>query len=153
MVRSEHGRAVANALARRMVVAPHRSGGQAQFIEGAVAEPSTEGIAGLLDWMRSHLAHPLTVEQLARRAVLSPRTFARHFRAATGTTPHQWLLDQRLESAEHLLEVTDLPVDEVARRSGFGSPDNLRHHFALRRRTTPQSYRRTFGGDSPKNGR
>lgn len=148
LVRSEHGATVANALSRRMVVAPHRSGGQAQFIESAVAASAPDDMGDLLAWMRAHLADPLTVPRLAARAVMSPRTFARRFGAATGTTPHQWLLDQRLQEAEHLLESTDLSVDEVARRSGLGSPDTLRHHFALRRRTSPQAYRRSFGAES-----
>lgn len=148
VVRSEHGATVANALSRRMVVAPHRSGGQAQFIESALPSSAEQGPAELLAWMSAHLAEPLTVPRLAARAAMSPRTFARRFGAATGTTPHRWLLDQRLQEAEHLLEVTDLPVDEAARRSGLGSPDTLRHHFARRRRSSPQAYRRTFGAES-----
>jgi transcriptional regulator GlxA family with amidase domain len=143
LVRAEHGTAVANALARRMVVSPHRSGGQAQFVEAAVAEPGDD-LAELVGWVQRHLGEPLTIDELAARALMSPRTFARRFRAATGTTPHQWLLDQRLLLAEQLLERTDLTVDEVARRCGLGSPDTLRHHFARRRRTSPVGYRRAF---------
>jgi transcriptional regulator GlxA family with amidase domain len=139
LVRSEHGAAVANALARRMVVAPHRSGGQAQFVEAPVPPVARDGLGELLDWTRAHLAEPLTVQQLAARALMSPRTFARRFAAATGTTPHRWLLDQRLQHAEHLLETTDLGIDEITRRSGFGSPDTLRHHFTQRRRVSPQT--------------
>jgi transcriptional regulator GlxA family with amidase domain len=144
VVRTEHGSAVANALARRMVVPAHRAGGQAQFVQAPVPEPAADTFAGLLDWAADHLAEPLTVPDLAARALMSPRTFARRFRAATGTTPHRWLLEQRLRLAEQLLETTDLPVDAVAGTAGFGSPDTLRHHFAARRGVSPAAYRRTF---------
>lgn len=144
LVRLEHGAAVANALARRMVVAPQRAGGQAQFVEAPVPPTAEADFARVLDWAREHLSERLTVEALARQALMSPRTFARRFAAATGTTPHRWLLDQRLQHAEHLLETTALPVDEVARQCGLGSPDTLRHHFSRRRMTSPQSYRRAF---------
>ena len=144
LLRTEHGSAVANAVARRMVVSPHRSGGQAQFVEAAVAPPGDDELAALVAWVQQHLTEPVTVEDLAARALMSPRTFARRFRAATGTTPHQWLLDQRMLLAEQLLEQTDLPVDEIARRCGLGSADTLRHHFARRRRVSPAGYRRAF---------
>ena len=144
LVRAEHGSAVANAFARRMVVAAHRSGGQAQFVEAAVPATRDDDLASLVAWVRGHLAEPLTVEDLAARALMSPRTFARRFRATTGTTPHQWLLDQRMLLAEQLLEQTELPVDDIARRCGLGSADTLRHHFARRRRVSPLGYRRAF---------
>jgi len=146
LVRAEHGAAVANALARRMVVPPHRAGGQVQFVEMPV--PATvEGkrFHDVLEWARRHLDQPLPVEAMAAQAHMSPRTFARRFKTATGTTPHRWLLDQRLLLAEHLLEDSDLPIGTIARRCGLGSPDTLRHHFALRRRVSPSTYRRTFG--------
>ena len=117
LVRQEHGAATANALARRMVVPAHRSGGQAQFVEMPVPVTRGEyGLTDLVDWMQAHLDQPLTVEDLAARAAMSPRTFARRFKAATGTTPHRWLLDQRLQLAEELLETTALPVEVVAAR-------------------------------------
>jgi transcriptional regulator GlxA family with amidase domain len=144
LLRTEHGSAVANAVARRMVVSPHRSGGQAQFVESAVAPPGDDELTALVAWVQRHLTEPLTVDDLAARALMSPRTFARRFRAATGTTPHQWLLDQRMLLAEQLLEQTDLPVDEIARRCGLGSADTLRHHFGRRRRVSPAGYRRAF---------
>jgi transcriptional regulator GlxA family with amidase domain len=145
LVREQHGAAIANAVARRMVVAAHRSGGQAQFVETPVtAAVPDDGLGELLQWVRGHLDQPLSVDDLARRALMSPRTFARRFRAATGTTPHRWLLDQRLLLAEHLLEDTDLGVEQVARRCGLGSVDTLRHHFTARRRVSPLTYRRTF---------
>lgn len=144
LVREEHGAAIANRLARRMVVSPHRTGGQAQFVEAPLHPRSGNELSVLLDWAQAHLSEPLSVDVLARRAHMSSRTFARSFVAATGTTPHRWLLDQRIAHAEHLLEMTDLPVEEIARRCGLGSPDTLRHHFAKRRRTSPSNYRRTF---------
>jgi transcriptional regulator GlxA family with amidase domain len=145
LVREQHGSAVANAVARRMVVAAHRSGGQAQFVETPVAAAvPDDGLGDLLQWVRGHLDQPLSVDDLGRRALMSPRTFARRFRAATGTTPHRWLLDQRLLLAEHLLEDTDLGVEQVARRCGLGTADTLRHHFTARRRVSPLTYRRTF---------
>jgi transcriptional regulator GlxA family with amidase domain len=103
-----------------------------------------DGLGDLVQWVRGHLDEPLSVEDLARRALMSPRTFARRFRASTGTTPHRWLLDQRLLLAEQLLEDTDLAVEQVARRCGLGSADTLRHHFTARRRVSPLTYRRTF---------
>jgi transcriptional regulator GlxA family with amidase domain len=148
LVRETHGPATANALARRMVVPAFREGGQAQFVDHPVPPPHDDGLSSLLDWMRQQLAEPLTVEALAARAALSPRTFARRFKATTGTTPHRWLLDQRLQHAEQLLESTDLPVDTVAAQAGFGSGDTLRHHFAARRGVSPHTYRMTFTGRS-----
>jgi len=147
VVRSAHGSAVANALARRMVVPPHREGGQAQFVETPVPTPgssSDAALAGVLAWVPEHLDQEISVESLARRAHLAPRTFARRFRALTGTTPHRWVLEQRLVLAERLLESTELPVEAVARRSGVGSPDTLRHHLAARRGVSPAAYRATF---------
>jgi transcriptional regulator GlxA family with amidase domain len=147
LLRREHGAAVANAVARRMVVPPHREGGQAQYVDAAVPDvDEASGLRDVLVWAQEHLETDLAVDQLAARALMSPRSFARHFRSATGSTPHAWLLGQRLMRAQHLLEVTDLPVDEVARRSGLGAATTLRHHFALRFGTSPQAYRRTFRG-------
>jgi len=145
LVREIHGPRTANELARRMVMPAHRDGGQAQFVDLPV--PAAEDdyvLADLLDWMSEHLAEPLPVPALATRAVMSERTFARRFRAATGTTPHRWLLDQRLRRAEELLETTELPVDQVADHAGFGAGDTLRHHFTARRGVGPAAYRRTF---------
>jgi AraC family transcriptional activator FtrA len=128
-----------------MVVPAHRDGGQAQYVEMPLPPvPAADGLASVLDWVVRHLDQPLTVDVMADRAGMSPRTFARHFRAATGATPHRWLLEQRVQHAELLLETTELTVDVVARRSGFGSADTLRHHFARRRGTTPNAHRRAF---------
>jgi transcriptional regulator GlxA family with amidase domain len=147
LLRREHGAGVANAVARRMVVPPHREGGQAQYVTSAVPEVGeTSRLREVLVWAQANLETDLSVDELAARALMSPRSFARHFRSATGSTPHAWLLSQRMGCAEHLLESTELSVDEVARRSGLGSAATLRHHFARRLGTSPQAYRRTFRG-------
>ncbi|MDB5065122.1 MAG: AraC family transcriptional regulator [Chloroflexi bacterium] len=145
IVRTEHGSGVANALARRMVVPPHRDGGQAQYVETPVrVHRRGDELSEVLDWALERLDEPLPVEDLAARALMSTRTFARRFRAVTGETPHRWLLLQRLLLAQRLLEDGDEPVEEVARLAGFGSPVSLRQHFARWRGTSPQRYRRTF---------
>ncbi|WP_229397786.1 helix-turn-helix domain-containing protein [Micromonospora okii] len=144
LVRRAHGATTANALARRMVVPAHRTGGQAQFIQAPVPASGGSDLGDLLEWVRQHLAEPLTVDQLAARAHMSPRTFARRFTAATGTTPHQWIIDQRLLLAEHFLEDTEMTIEQIAARCGLGTPDTLRHHFTRRRHTNPSTYRRTF---------
>ena len=144
-VRREYGARVANALARSVVVPPHRDGGQAQYIVSPLPEVGdSDRLVDVLAWMRANLHLPLTVETLAARALMSPRSFARHFRAATGTTPRAWLLAQRLQRAEELLEGADLPVEEVARRVGFGSAAALRDQFVRRRGVPPRDYRRAF---------
>jgi len=145
VVRQDFGARVANAVARRMVVPPHRDGGQAQFVEEPIPRPGDGDLFGAaLAWLERHLDEPVTVEDLARRAAMSSRTFARRFRAATGTTPHQWTLRQRVLAAQHLLETTDEPVEVVASRCGFGTATGLRQHFQRSLRTSPAAYRRTF---------
>jgi transcriptional regulator GlxA family with amidase domain len=145
VVRQDFGAEIANAVARRMVVPPHRDGGQAQYVEEPVPRNTVPDLfAGTLSWMQEHLDQVLSVDELARRAAMSPRTFARRFRATTGTTPHQWLLRQRILLAQRLLETTDVPIDMVALECGFGSATNLRQHFQRLLQTTPQTYRRTF---------
>ncbi len=144
VIRTEFGEKVANRLARRMVVPPHRDGGQAQYVDMPIPVRPAESLDDLLTWMQEHLADDLAVETLAARAHMSPRTFARRFRAETGTTPFSWLTGQRILLAQRLLEETDLPIDAIATRCGFGTAPVLRHHFARWRSTTPQAYRRTF---------
>lgn len=145
MVQEMYGSTVANAMARRMVVAPHRAGGQAQFIETPVPrDASAPTLQPLLTEMLGTLESPHTVESLATRVHMAPRTFARRFRSETGSTPHDWLVGQRLLLARRLLEGTDLSVDAVATHSGFGTAATLRHHFTRRMSTTPQSYRAAF---------
>ncbi|MER6511672.1 helix-turn-helix domain-containing protein [Nonomuraea sp. NPDC001636] len=145
LIRLEYGAATANALARRLVVPAHRAGGQAQYVEAPMPPRRTPyELAELLDWIQEHLDRPLTVDTLAARAAMSPRTFARRFKDLTGTTPHRWLLERRLQLAEELLETTELSVEAVAVRAGFGGADTLRHHFAARRGVAPAAYRRAF---------
>lgn len=144
VVRQEHGPAVANVVARRMVVPPQRDGGQAQYVEAPVPVHAEDHVlAEVLDWAVQRLDEPLPVTRLAARAAMAPRTFVRHFAELTGTTPHRWLIEQRLLRAERLLE-QNLPVEEVARRAGFGTSAALRQQFARRRGVTPQTYRRSF---------
>lgn len=146
LVRDSDGPEVATEVARRMVVPPQRTGGQAQFIDRPVPRSAGEQqLAAMMDWMVEHLHEELTVEELARRLHVAPRTFARKFREETGTTPHHWLTAQRVLHAQHLLATTDHDVDRVAELCGFGSAATLRHHFARRVGTSPQHYRRTFG--------
>lgn len=146
LVRLDHGAEVANGVARRVVMPPHRDGGQAQYIDQPVAPRAGSDLQPTLDWAREHLDQPLSVEQLAAHAAMSPRTFARRFKAHTGTTPHEWLLDQRIDVARRMLESSDQTIDWIASRAGFGSAAALRHHFQRRLHTSPNRYRRTFRG-------
>ncbi len=146
LVRVEFGAAVAAAIARDMVVPPHRDGGQAQFIDRPMPECGSQPMEELLRWMVQNLDDEHPVQELAARVHMSPRTFARRFRAETGATPAAWLNSQRVLRAQELLESTELNIDEVARQSGFGHPVLLRHHFAKVLDTSPQSYRRAFRG-------
>ncbi|MFD0206270.1 GlxA family transcriptional regulator [Saccharothrix carnea] len=144
LVRRDLGPHVANQLARRMVVPAHRPGGQAQFIDLSVPATDERGLAPVLEWVRANLDRPLTIEDLARRAAVSPRTFYRRLQETTGTTPLQWLLNQRLGRAQTLLESTDLSVEKVAELSGLGTANNLRHHFLKQVGVSPSDYRRAF---------
>ncbi|MGB2710263.1 MAG: helix-turn-helix domain-containing protein, partial [Conexibacter sp.] len=146
LVRRDHGADAANAVARHTIVPPHRSGGQAQFIERPVPPSDGEGLEATRAWALERLEQPLTVAALARHAHCSERTLARRFRAETGTTPLRWLHAQRIEHAQRLLESTDLPVELVAQRCGFGSGAVLRQHFRRSTAATPTAYRRTFAG-------
>ena len=144
VVRREWGAAAANAIAREMVVPPHRDGGQAQFIDAPVPACEDDLLGAVLEWAGNHLAEDITVDAMARRALMSPRSFARRFRATTGTTPHAWLLGRRLAAAEALLENSDAPVEEIARLVGFGTAAGLREQFTRRRGVSPRAYRQTF---------
>jgi AraC family transcriptional activator FtrA len=145
VVRQDLGAQVATRIARELVVPPYRDGGQAQFIETPLpVSTDTDLFAETMAWMQAHLDDPVTVDELAHRSAMSRRTFARRFAASTGTTPYQWLLRQRLQRAQQLLETTDLPVDAIAARSGFQNAGNLRKHFTAVLRTNPHSYRRAF---------
>jgi len=144
LVRRDHGAEAANAVARQIVVPPHRAGGQAQFIERPVPARDGGGLEATRAWALARLEQPLTVAALARHACVSERTFARRFRAETGTTPLRWLHAQRIDHARRLLEASDLPVELVARRCGFGSAAVLRQHFRRATAATPTGYRRAF---------
>ncbi|HWR84592.1 MAG TPA: helix-turn-helix domain-containing protein [Rhodoglobus sp.] len=145
IVRKEHGAAATNVIARRMVVPPQRDGGQSQYIGNPVVERRTDSFAEVTEWMLDNLDEDLTIEQLARRALMSPRTFARRFRADMGTTPAAWLNRQRLMRAQQLLEESDLGLETIAQRCGFGSAAVMRHHFVKVLQVSPQAYRRAFG--------
>ncbi|MFE9362698.1 GlxA family transcriptional regulator [Streptomyces sp. NPDC006978] len=146
LVRQAHGPAVANAVARRMVVPPHRDGGQAQYIKRPLPRTRCDTVGDTLAWMERHLDREMSVEQLAAQAHMSPRTFARRFQQETGTTPYRWLLRQRVLLAQHLLETSEETMDTIAGRTGFGNAAALRHQFVRSLGTTPNAYRRTFRG-------
>jgi transcriptional regulator GlxA family with amidase domain len=143
VIRRDFGAEVGERVARHMVAAPHREGGQAQFFKPELP-PSMGSLEPTRRWALERLDEPLGVAAMSRHAGVSPRTFARRFRAETGTTPLQWLLAQRVLEARRLLEATDLPVDEVAWRVGFGTAASLRDHFRRATATTPTAYRRSF---------
>lgn len=149
LLRTQFGAEVANRVARRMVVAPHRQGGQAQYIQQplpAAASTGGDRLATVLAWAQRHLNEALSLDALAERAVMSRRTFTRQFRQRTGTTVGQWLLNQRLALAQRLLETSDRTVEAVAADAGFGSAASLRLHFASVLHTSPSDYRRQFRG-------
>jgi len=145
VLQRDYGTEVATRVARDLVIPLHRPGGQAQYIETPVPQPDDGDLfADTISWLRAHLDQEVTVADLAARAAMSPRTFARRFPASTGTTPLTWILRERVRLAQRLLETTDLPVDAIAGRTGLGTADNLRKHFGRMLHTTPQAYRRTF---------
>jgi len=144
LVRLDHGSHIANTLARRMVIPPHREGGQAQYIDQPLPSGESTSLAPVLDWARTQLHRPLTIDDLAVRAAMSKRSFLRHFRAATGTTPLQWLVHERVARARDLLETTNDTVERIAEQCGFGSAQSLRVHFTRINQTTAYRYRQAF---------
>ncbi|MFB2581155.1 GlxA family transcriptional regulator [Herbiconiux sp. P15] len=144
LIRTELGASAANVVARRMVVPPQRAGGQSQYIATPVKESRSDSFAEVTAWMLEHLDQELTIDELARRALMSPRTFARRFKADLGTTPGAWLNRQRLLRAQQLLEESGSGLDAIAAEAGFGTAAVMRHHFAKTLDTTPAAYRRTF---------
>lgn len=148
VVRRDYGGAVANRVAQRLVVAPHREGGQAQFVPRPM--PLDEGgrLTKLMDWMRQHTALPHTLRSLAERAAMSPRTLQRQFHDATGMAPYEWLVRERVAAAREILEVQPaLPISRVAEFAGFGSEESMRRHFRRIVLTSPAAYREKFGRD------
>ncbi|MFD0373014.1 GlxA family transcriptional regulator [Streptomyces sp. NPDC059071] len=144
IVRRDHGTAVANEVARRTVVPPHRDGGQAQYIARPLPDPGTSTTTAARAWALAHLHEPIQLRDLAVRESMSVRTFTRRFREEVGVSPGQWLTQQRVERARHLLESTDLPVDQIAHDAGFGTAQSLRTHLQAAIGVTPTAYRRTF---------
>ncbi|MFI8322734.1 GlxA family transcriptional regulator [Streptomyces sp. NPDC085529] len=144
IVRRDHGAAIANEVARRTVVPPHRDGGQAQYIARPVPESGTHTTTAARAWALAHLHEPIQLRDLAEREAMSVRTFTRRFRDEVGVSPGQWLTQQRVERARHLLETSDLPVDRVAQDCGFGTAQSLRVHLMTAIGVTPTAYRRTF---------
>ncbi|WP_043630021.1 transcriptional regulator FtrA [Nonomuraea candida] len=146
LVRRDHGPNVANTVARRLVVPPHREGGQAQFIQAAVTPVADDdAVARAMAWALDHLAGPISVGDLAGVAHMSERTFIRRFKRQTGTSPLRWVISQRVAASLPLLESTAAPVEEIGAAVGFESPATFRHHFTRAMRTSPSAYRRAFG--------
>ncbi|GAB2621900.1 AraC family transcriptional regulator [Paractinoplanes abujensis] len=144
ILRGDLGIAASNHAARRLVAAPYRSGGQAQYVPRSVPEPLGERFAATREWALHRLGKPLTLEILARHAAVSPRTFSRRFAEDTGYTPMQWVMRARIDMARELLELSQLPIEQIAARAGLGTGANLRLHFQRILGTTPSQYRRTF---------
>ncbi|MBU2664148.1 DJ-1/PfpI family protein [Actinoplanes bogorensis] len=144
ILRGDVGVAASNHAARRLVAAPYRSGGQAQYVPHSVPEPLGSRFAATREWALHRLAKPLTLEILARHASVSPRTFSRRFAEETGFTPMQWVMRARIDQARELLELSELPIEQIAARTGLGTGANLRLHFQRILGTTPSQYRRTF---------
>jgi transcriptional regulator GlxA family with amidase domain len=150
LVRRDHGSAVANQVARRCVVQPWRDGGQAQYIEQPVPEPSSTTTAPSRAWALEHLHQTMSLSELAAHARMSTRTFTRRFGAEVGMTPGQWLTAQRVERARQLLETSDLSIDHIAHRAGFGTANSLRQHLRAAIGVSPTAYRRIFhNGNTP----
>lgn len=147
IVRSDHGARIANDVARRLVISPHRAGGQAQYIETPVPEPTTDGqIAAGMAWALANLDTPITLDELATQSAMSRRSYLRRFAKETGTTPIKWLIEQRIQASLALLESSSLSIEQIATRVGFESPVTYRHHFVRGLRTTPSEYRSCFTG-------
>ncbi|MRV70751.1 transcriptional regulator FtrA [Duganella sp. FT92W] len=146
LVRRDYGARIGNLVAQRLVVAPHREGGQAQFLPRPMAHDEQGRLSRLMDWLRSNPALPHTVGSMAQRAAMSPRTLQRQFQEATGMGAVEWLIHERVALAKDLLETAEIPLVQVAERAGFGSEESLRHHFRRLAATSPGAYRRQFAG-------
>lgn len=144
LVRRDYGAKVGNMVAQRLVVAPHREGGQAQFLPRPMAQGEQGRLSRLMDWLRSHPEQPHTVASMAERAAMSPRTLQRQFQQATGFGPIEWLIRERVAIVKEMLEEPDVPLTQIAERAGFGSEESLRHHFRRLAATTPGAYRKRF---------
>ena len=150
VVQRDYGTEIASRLARDLVVPLYREGGQAQYIETPMpALDEASLFADTLTWLQAHLDEAITVQDLAARAAMSPRTFARRFLASTGATPYQWIVRERIRLAQRLLETSDLPIEAVAHSTGFCTAGNLRKHFGRALQTSPQAYRHAFQARRP----
>jgi AraC family transcriptional activator FtrA len=144
LVRRDHGADVANQVARRLVIPPHRDGGQAQFVERPVAKRESSALSKVIDHMQRRLASHQPIAELAAMAAMSERSFMRHFKQATGTSPADWLIAARVDRAREWLEGSSLPIDAIAAECGFGSAITLRHHFRRKLGVSPGAYRARF---------
>lgn len=144
LVRRDYGARVGNLVAQRLVVPPHREGGQAQYLPRPMAHDEQGRLSALIDWLREHADGAHTIASMADRAAMSPRTLQRRFQQATGCGPAEWLVRERIALVKDLLETTQLPLSQLAERVGFGSEETLRHHFRRIASTTPAAYRRQF---------
>lgn len=144
LVRRDYGAHVGNLVAQRLVVAPHREGGQAQYLPRPMAHDEKGRLTKLMDWVRTHPAQQHTVASMAERAAMSARTLQRQFQDATGFAPVEWLTRERIAIVKDMLETSDIPLAQMAERAGFGSEESLRHHFRRLTATTPGAYRRQF---------
>ncbi|QHP74064.1 transcriptional regulator FtrA [Bradyrhizobium sp. LCT2] len=144
IVRRDYGAEIANRVAQRLVVPPHREGGQAQYIPQPVRKAEGDALASVFAWAQHHLDQDLAIDRLASRAGMSRRTFIRRFEEATGMSPGDWVAQARVSRARELLEATQLPIEDIAVATGFGSAEALRHHFRQRIRTSPMRYRTAF---------
>lgn len=152
LLRRDHGAAVANEVARRTVVPPHRDGGQAQYIERPVPDPQQATTTAARAWALGRLHEPIQLRDMADQEAMSVRTFTRRFREEVGISPGQWLTQQRVERARHLLESSDRSVDRIARDAGFGTAQSMRQHLQTALGVTPTAYRRTFRTGSAESG-
>lgn len=148
LVRRDFGAAIANQVARRLVLAPHRNGGQAQFIERPILRERHDRLADVIASIIARLHEPMSIDSMAELAAMSPRTFMRRFQETTGKTPADWLIDARVERARELLEHSELSIEQIAAQSGFGTAATLRHHFRRKLQVSPIGYRERFSRDS-----
>jgi AraC family transcriptional activator FtrA len=150
LVRRDHGADVANQVARRLVIPPHRDGGQAQFVERPVAKRESSALSKVIDHMQRRLASHQPIAELAAMAAMSERSFMRHFKQATGTSPADWLIAARVDRARELLEGSSLSIDAIAGECGFGSAITLRHHFRRKLGVSPGAYKARFASTEPR---
>jgi AraC family transcriptional activator FtrA len=153
LVRTDYGPKVANLVAQRLVIPPHREGGQAQFVPRPLPRGDAGRLAKLMDWIRAHPAYPHSVESMAKRSAMSPRTLHRQFHDATGLSPYDWIVRERVAIAKEMLETSQAAVSRIADQAGFGSEESFRRHFRRVAGVSPAAYRRQFSRRLPKQNR